>query len=132
MPPGRFCVRAIQMARSDRELEEQNGRRMFLTTLEHEGEVWTVDLRVVSHENRPASLEFSFVSGPTREGSSRRLTWRISGDTLGALSRDGVDVSEDLLRRQLSRALREGEAHGAAGIPRGPWVEDERTEQATG
>jgi hypothetical protein len=77
---------------------------MFLTMLEHAGHTWTVDLRVIPAEAGPGLLEFSF----SRLGAGDagiRLTWRVSGDSLEVLSEKGMDVSEELLRRQLDLAL---------------------------
>jgi hypothetical protein len=88
---------------------------MFLTMLKHAGHTWTVDLRVIPAEEGPGLLEFSFSrAGVGNEGV--RLTWRVSGDSLEALSEKGMDVSEDLLRRQLDLALAEARTVDASGV----------------
>jgi hypothetical protein len=87
---------------------------MFLTTLDHGGWSWTVELKVIPREDDPGLLEFSF-SRPAPDGTQARLTWIVSGSSLEALSRDGVEVSEDLLRHQLSLALAEQRTVDARG-----------------
>jgi hypothetical protein len=79
---------------------------MFLKTLEHAGLTWEVDLRVVpSDEGTAGYLEFSFAR---RSGDEEVcLAWHVSDESLEAIAEKGIDVSEDLLRRQLDLALAE-------------------------
>jgi hypothetical protein len=75
---------------------------MYLTTIEHEGRNWHVDLRVITTERVPGTLEFTFVQ--TREdGKDVRHTWEVPTELVDALHLDG-HLSEDLLRQQLARA----------------------------
>jgi hypothetical protein len=88
---------------------------MFLTILEHAGHSWTVELRIIPTEEGSRLLEFSFFrAGVGSEGV--RLTWHVSGESLEALSEQGVDVSEELLRRQLDLALAEVRTVDASGV----------------
>lgn len=74
---------------------------MFLTTLIHDESTWTVELTVIPREEGPGMLEFSF-SRTTPEGTAERAVWVVSSDSLEALAEDGVEISEELLREQLS------------------------------
>jgi hypothetical protein len=88
---------------------------MFLTMLDHGGHTWTVELRAIPIDDGPGLLEFSF-SRAGAEGEQLRLTWRVSGESLEALSEQGMEVSEDLLRRQLGLALAEARTVDASGV----------------
>lgn len=89
---------------------------MFLRTLDYEGHTWAAELRVIPSAEGARLLEFSF-SRAVSGGNQFRVTWRVRGDSLEALSEQGVDVSEDLLRRQLVLALAEARSVSA---PQGP------------
>lgn len=77
---------------------------MFLTMLDHDGLTWKVELRALAGEEDAGLLEFAFSRRPAGEGPER-LSWRISGESLEALSESGMEVSEALLRRQLVLAI---------------------------
>jgi hypothetical protein len=77
---------------------------MFLRMLEYEGCIWAAELRVAPVLEGAPMLEFSF-TGPAVEGKDCSITWQVRGDSLEALSEHGVEISEDLLRRQLVLAL---------------------------
>lgn len=86
-----------------------------MTTIEHAGWTWTVELNVVPREDKPGLLEFAFTRRAP-EGVPTRLTWLVSGKSLEALSRNGNEMSEDLLRHQLCLALAEQRTVDASGI----------------
>ncbi|MQA89805.1 MAG: hypothetical protein GEU90_06170 [Gemmatimonas sp.] len=79
---------------------------MFLTMLEHGGRSWVVDLKAIPETEGLGTLEFSF-SNTAADGLQLRLTWRVTGKALQVLSQQGANISEDVLRRQLDRALAE-------------------------
>jgi hypothetical protein len=77
---------------------------MFLRMLEYEGYTWAAELSVVPIVEGAPMLEFSFTR-PAVEGEDFRVTCQVRGEPLEALSEHGIEVGEDLLRRQLALAL---------------------------
>jgi hypothetical protein len=77
---------------------------MFLTMLDHEGHTWKVELQALPGDEDRGLLEFAFSRRPAGE-APERLAWRVSDESLDALSGGGTEVSEDLLRRQLVLAI---------------------------
>lgn len=90
---------------------------MFVTMLDHAGWSWMVELNVVPNGEELGLLEFVFTR-EAPEGMPSRLAWVVSDVSLEALSRDGNDLSEDLLRHQLSLALAEQRTVDASGMER--------------
>jgi hypothetical protein len=81
----------------------QNCRmHMFVTMLEREGHTWAVEIRRADHPGAPV-VEFWF-SRTGASGETVRHTWQASGESLEALSKHGIDVSDDLLHRYLRLA----------------------------
>lgn len=85
---------------------------MFLKMLDLEGSFWAADLRVIRSSDGGHLLEFCFTR-QAQEGNPDRVTWQVRGDSLEALSEEGADISEDLLRRHLAFALRQRRSVGA-------------------
>lgn len=96
------------------------GECMYLTTIEHEGHSWRVELKVTSGAETPGTLKFSFVRADT--GGTPSYTWHVPTELADALHLEGR-LSEEVLRRQLESALAEERAvdamhTGRSGIGR--------------
>lgn len=88
---------------------------MFLTRLDYEGAIWTVELTVTPDPDLAGLLEFAF-SRAMPGGESTRVTWTVGNTSLEALAREGAEVSEELLREQLALALAEQRTMDVAGL----------------
>jgi hypothetical protein len=95
---------------------------MYLTTIELQSMEWEVHLKVLPRREPPGVLEFCFSRTDT-EGARREVFWRVSDPSLQSLAETGIDVSSDLLRKQLESALLQEEV-GAAH----PRLHDQPTE----
>lgn len=99
MPLGRFVLSKKSSQYEPLEHRRCEWRSMFLTMLDHGGHTWMVELRAMPDTDGLGSLELSFTRSGVA-GDELRLTWRVASQALQSLSEKGVDVSEELLRRQ--------------------------------
>lgn len=86
-----------------------------MTMLDYQGQTWKVELRAIPKTDGVGTLEFSFVQAGVGDDEVR-LTWTVASHALQALSKEGVDMSEELLREQLELALAEGRTVDANGV----------------
>jgi hypothetical protein len=91
---------------------------MYLTTMELDGVLWAVELRVI-HEGRvPGTLEFSFVRSRDT-GQEVRYTWDVPSELVDVLHLEG-QINEQVLREQLAKAMTEARTVDALGSRTAP------------
>lgn len=93
---------------------------MYFTDIEHERERWRVDLNVVPDAG-PGVLDFVFTR-PSAGAEEIRHVWRVTADEPADLWDSSNGLSEERLRRELSRCLAAERTAGASGegMQRGP------------
>jgi hypothetical protein len=86
---------------------------VLLTTIEHGGDTWRVEMKVV-HADERGWIRFSFVR-PEPDGDEARLVVSVDPTTFSDDPDQGTRLTEDWLRERLAQAL---EGSLAPGAPR--------------
>jgi hypothetical protein len=112
------CLRGVAAVGSNRKQRfTRIANGMYLTTIEHEGRTWDVELKVIHDGELPGTLEISFVhSSPVDE--DMRYTWDVPAELVDVLHLEGR-LSTQELRDQLAKALAEARSPRVR-MPRGP------------